>query len=280
MTTTEREVATPASSKPAAKSKSKKTTTSGAPAWVSVLVIVSLFVLWELIVKIGGVQPFILPAPTEIFTEIYDKREALLRNAQPTLVATGVGFGVGVLIGVVLAMLIAAIPFLKAIIYPVVIASQTTPKIALAPLFTLWFGIGLLPKVIIVALLVFFPVFINTAAGLESVSKARLDLMKSVNASRWDIYRHIQIPEAIPYFFAGLRLALTVAFIGVIVGEWIAAGRGLGYLLVLYNSTQDTAALFAVIFVFVFLATAAFYLLGWLENRFSWQVRIQRAQRS
>ncbi|SDG25035.1 ABC transporter permease [Pseudonocardia oroxyli] len=248
--------------------------------WVSVLVIVSLFVLWELVVRVAHVPQFILPAPTDVFAQVYIKRDALLRNLQPTLVATGEGFGVGVVVGVGLAMLIAGVPLLKAVVYPVVIATQTTPKIALAPLFTLWFGIGLLPKVIIVALLVFFPVFINTAAGLESVSKGRLDLMKSVNASRWAVYRHIRLPEAVPYLFAGLRLALTVAFIGVIVGEWIASGRGLGYLLVLYNSTQDTAALFAVIFVFVFLATVSFYLLGWLENRLSWQVRIQRSQQS
>jgi ABC-type nitrate/sulfonate/bicarbonate transport system permease component len=243
------------------------------------LVILLLIGLWEVVVRVGDVEAYILPPPSTIAQSLQDNFDTIVRNSRPTLLATGVGFGLGVLIGLVLAMLLAAVPVLKNIVFPLVVASQTVPKIALAPLFTLWFGVGLLPKVIIVALLVFFPVFVNTATGLESVSKARLDLMRSVDASRWEVYRHIQLPEAIPYFFAGLRLALTVAFIGVIVGEWIAASQGLGYLLVLYNATQDTAGLFAVILVFVLLATVSFYLLVWIESRLSWQARIQRAGR-
>lgn len=243
-----------------------------------VLTVIALLLIWEAVVRVWDIEPFLLPPPSTILDSIVENRESLIRNSRPTLVAAAIGFGVGVGIGVVLAMLLVAVPLLKNVIYPVVVASQTVPKIALAPLFTLWFGIGLLPKVVIVALLVFFPVFVNTATGLDSVSKGRLDLMKSVDASRWQVYRHIQLPEAIPYFFAGLKLALTVAFIGVIVGEWIAASQGLGYLLVLYNATQDTAGLFAVIFMFVFLATATFYLLAWLERRLSWQARIQRSQ--
>jgi NitT/TauT family transport system permease protein len=245
---------------------------------VPVIVILALFGIWEAVVRLGNIEPYLLPAPSDIARNASDNWDVILRNSRPTLVATGAGFAIGVAFGVLLAMLLVAAPLLKNIVYPVVVASQTTPKIALAPLFTLWFGIGLLPKIIIVALLVFFPVFINTAAGLEGVGKGRLDLMKSIDASRWQVYRHIRLPEAIPFFFAGLRLALTVAFIGVIVGEWIAASQGLGYLLVLYNATQDTASLFGVIFVFVLLATISFYVLGFLEKRLSWQARIQRAQ--
>ena len=275
------DIETGASSLAPARGRTRKR--AGGRNWAQTLLpfvmIVLLVALWEVVVRVAGVAAYILPPPSTIVQSLQDNLSTIVRNSRPTLAATGVGFGLGVLIGLVLAMLLAAVPLLKNVVFPVVVASQTVPKIALAPLFTLWFGVGLLPKVIIVALLVFFPVFVNTATGLESVSKARLDLMRSVDASRWQVYRHIQLPEAIPYFFAGLRLALTVAFIGVIVGEWIAASQGLGYLLVLYNATQDTAGLFAVIFVFVVLATVSFYLLVWIESRLSWQARIQRSGR-
>lgn len=244
-------------------------------ATLSGLTVVLLFALWEGGVRILDVPAFILPAPTHVIVRFVELFGTIADNSTTTLAAISVGYLVGTMGGLVLAIVMTLFPSIRAAIYPIVLATQTTPKIAVAPLFIIWFGVGLTPRVLIVALLAFFPVLINSVAGLTNIDKLQLDLMRSVHSNRWQIYRYIRIPNAIPYIFAGLKLALTVSIIGAIVAEWVASSSGLGYLLVFYIATLRTPDLFAVLLGLLVVATAAFGAIMLLERAFSWEAKIR-----
>lgn len=243
------------------------------------LLVVALLAFWELSTVWFGIPAFILPGPISVTEKLIGGWTILLPHTLDTLVPILVGFLVGSGIGVVLAVLLDVSTILRNTLYPLILATQTTPKIAIAPLLIVWFGIGLAPKVIIVALLALFPVLINVVAGLESADRGLVKLARSVNATGWQIYRTIKIPSSIPYLFAGLKLAMTNAVIGAIIGEWMASDRGLGYLLVYYNATLDTTSLFAVLVLLVIVAGLLFAAIGLLERLLSWDVR-QRQQLS
>lgn len=217
---------------------------------------------------------FILPAPSGIGAAFIDNFPLIFRHFLSTASIAGLGFLAGTISGMLIAILMALAPAIRTAIYPIVIASQTTPKIAIAPLLIVWFGLGLLPKVLIVALLTFFPVLINTLAGIDGTDRGHLDLLKSVNATRWQTYRQVRLPAAIPYVFAGLKLALTISVIGAIVSEWVSANAGLGYLLLFYNAGLRTTELFAVLLFLVLSASLAFGVLLFLERLLSWEARI------
>lgn len=236
--------------------------------------------LWELVTRAADIQRFILPPPSAVLVQFAASWEVLVTHSRVTLVEIFLGYGLGILVGFVLAVLMAVVPFIRLAIYPLVLATQTTPKIAIAPLFIIWFGIGLLPKVLIVALLVFFPVLINTLVGIHSVDRAQLALMRSVDSSQWQVYRHVRIPTAIPHIFASLKLGLTVAIIGAIVAEWVSANQGLGFLLLFYNATIRTTELFAVLLMLVLIASVAFLALSLAERALSWQARLGRQEQA
>lgn len=244
------------------------------PAVVATVVLAVVIAIWQLVVTVADIKPFILPPPSAVATTFVELWPTLISNAKVTLVEIALGFGLGVLMGFMLAVVMALVPVIRAALYPIVLATQTTPKIAIAPLFIIWFGVGLLPKVLIIALLVFFPVLINTLVGIQSVDHSQLALMRSVNSSQWQIYRHIRIPNAVPHIFASLKLGLTVAIIGAIVAEWVASNEGLGYLLISYNATLQTTELFAVLLMLVIIASFGFLALSLLERTLSWEARL------
>jgi NitT/TauT family transport system permease protein len=228
-----------------------------------VLLILLLLVFWELSTQWFSIPKFILPSPIEITQNLGERFGIYLPHILDTLIP-------------ILAVLLDVSQVLRNTLYPIILALQTTPKIAIAPLLIVWFGIGLTPKVIIVALLALFPVLINVVAGLESADRGLVTLGRSVNASQGQIYRTVKIPSSIPYLFAGLKLAMTNSVIGAIVGEWMASDRGLGYLLVYYNATLDTTALFAVLIILVVLAGLLFATIGIAERLLSWDARQRR----
>lgn len=242
-----------------------------------VLVLVGFIALWEGYVFFMDPPHFILPAPSAIALRFPRLFDTLVQHSIVTMTVIVIGFGGGTIAGLFLAVLMSLNAALRNGIYPIVIASQTTPKIAIAPLLLVWFGVGLMPKFLIVALLAFFPVLINTLAGLDGTDRGHLDLMKSVNASRWQTYRDVRLPAAIPYVFAGLKLALTVSVIGAIIAEWVAGNQGLGFLLLFYNATLRTTELFVVLVALVLLATVAFGLVVLVERLLSWEARTRAA---
>lgn len=248
-------------------------------ALITIGTILGLGLLWEGAVRLLEIPRFVLPAPSGIAVKLVEMIPTLLHHAGATLSHAAVGYVIGVTSGILLAVLMTLSPGVRSAVYPLVIASQTVPKIAIAPLLVIWFGVGMVSKVLMVALLAFFPVLINSLTGLSTVTRDQLDLMKSVDASKFEEYRRLRIPNAIPWIFAGLKLGLTVSIIGAIVSEWVAATAGLGHLLVLYNATLRTTEVFVVLTALIVIASSAFAVIMLAERLFSWQARLH-TQRS
>lgn len=242
--------------------------------FLPVTTILAGLLLWEFCSRYFGIRPFILPAPTLIFQTAIAIAPELARNMWATLSVLLSGYVLGVLGGITLAIVMLVLPPVRRAVFPIVVVSQTIPKIAIAPLLILWFGVGPEPKVFIIALLAFFPVLINTVSGLEGTDRGHLELMHSVDASLWNIYRHVRLPAAVPQIFAGLKLALTVSVIGAVVGEWVVGNQGLGYLLLAYNSSLETASVFATLLLIISITAILFYAITRIENVFSWRARM------
>jgi NitT/TauT family transport system permease protein len=240
------------------------------------LIMMGLIVAWEAGVRIFDVSTIVLPAPSAVFLEIYNNFWKLALHTWTTTYEIIAGFLVGIVLGIGTALLMVQVPFIRSSVYPIVIASQTIPKIAVAPLIVIWFGVGIYPKILIVALLAFFPVLVNTMAGFESTDRRHLDLMRSVNASEAKIYWYIRIPTAVPLIFSGLKLGITASVIGAIVGEWVASSKGLGYLLLFYTQYMDMNSTFAVLVILIVLGVACFAAVDLIERAVSWESKVRR----
>ena len=185
-------------------------------------------VMWELAVRALGTPAYILPAPTQVVAAAGEVAELLPDHILTTMTEALLGIISGAIIGVGLAVAIWSSALVRRVLYPVLVGSQTVPMIVLAPLLVLWFGLGLTPKVVVVALITVFPVAVSTVSGLESADPEQLDLLRSMGADRRDIMRIILVPTALPGFFAGLRIAAAYAVAGAVIAEWVGASRGLG----------------------------------------------------
>ncbi len=227
---------------------------------------VALVVAWELVVRAGLVAPYILPAPTMFMAELFNRWDLYLEHTIATTNSTLAGFALGSAVGFVLGLLIAYSRTMERIIYPAIIFTQTVPKLALAPLFTVWFGVGALPKVLIAALICLFPVLINTVTGIKTVDPRLRQLMSSVSASKWQLFRMIELPTALPSIFAGLQVGVTLAVVGALVGEWVGADRGLGYLIIYDMSQLRTTGVFASLVCVTAMGIVLFLLVRWLEK--------------
>jgi NitT/TauT family transport system permease protein len=205
--------------------------------------------VWELATDYFGVPKIILPAPSAIVARTWELMASGLIWPHVAATATSVlsGFALGVLAGVVLGGLISLVPALEEFLYPYIVALQTIPKLAIAPLFIVWFGYGLSSKIVIAALICFFPIIVNVMAGLHSTDRDQLEMMKSFGASRWQILYRLRIPSASVLFFAGLEIAAVLAVIGAIVGEFVGAQVGLGYLITVLNFNLDVPGVFSVL---------------------------------
>lgn len=228
-----------------------------------ILVFVAFFAVWEGLVDWLHIKPVILPSPSRIAMVAWENRFLLLKNTWPTFLAITVGFIAAVVSGFVIAIGIAFSRVIHDLTYPFLIVAQILPKIAFAPLFLIWFGFGLAPKVIIAALIAFFPIVINTSKGFGSVDGELLQYMDSLGAKGWEKFTKISLPWSMPYFFAALKISITLAIVGAVVGEFVASGEGLGYVINASNISLDTELMFAAIIclsalgVALFLAVAA-----------------------
>ena len=234
-----------------------------ATSWLwPALVVAGVFAAWEGAVSVFEVPAWKLPAPLAIGAELVESRSLFLRHTWTTLQEVLVGFGVALGAGVTLAGLIAYSRTLERAVYPFVIASQTIPIIVIAPLLLIWVGYGLTPKVIVVALIAFFPIVVNTVDGLRSVDPDMVNMMRSMGASRWQLFAKVQAPTSLPFLFSGTKVAVTLSVIGAVVGEWVGANAGLGYLtrisvpLFLTERSFGAVAVLAVLGVGLFLTVA------------------------
>ncbi|GHA26276.1 ABC transporter permease [Devosia pacifica] len=210
--------------------------------------IAALIAAWEAYARLGGVAPTTLPAPSRVFSQTIENRESLGTHALATLSATGLGFSLSLAAAFVLSVLVDFSAVMRRALLPVFIISQTLPMVAIAPLVVLWFGFGLAPKILLVALVTFFPMLVAWIEGYESTDPEITALLASMRASRRRIFVMARLPSALPYFFAGLRIAITYAVVGAIFAEYAGAARGLGiYILNAKNNFRPDLVLAAVL---------------------------------
>jgi NitT/TauT family transport system permease protein len=228
---------------------------------------VVLLAAWEASVRIFNLPAWVLPAPSAIILVSKDWAPELLFNSYVTLRETVVGFLIALVLSIPLAVVIAFTTTIRRIIYPILLGLQSVPKVALAPLVILWLGIGNWPKIVIVVLVCFFPILVNVVAGFESVPKNMLDLMRSLRASESVTFRRLRIPIATPHLFTGCKIAITFAVIGAVIGEFVAAQEGLGYLILISTAQSQTPLAFAAIILLTLISIVLFYAIELLEKR-------------
>lgn len=229
-----------------------------------------VFVLgWEWIVRAWQIQAFILPAPSMIWAALAGglKSQLFIAHFWVTLSETLAGFGIAAVTGIVLGAVVSQFRIVEKTFYPYLVALQTLPKIAVAPLIIVWFGFGITSKIVIAAMVAFFPVLVNVIVGLKTVDQAKLDLMRSLNATRWQTFRMVQFPNALPFVFAGLDIAIVFSVLGAIVGEFVGAQQGLGNLILQYNFALDIAGVFAVLILLAGLGVSLHLVMQALQKR-------------
>lgn len=231
-----------------------------------VIGILGFLAIWEIAVIFFKLPAYLLPRPTEIVRTLIEEWDQLQSNGLVTAYEMILGYVLAVAIGVPLAIGITVSPSFDRFITPILLFFQTVPKIAIAPLFLVWFGVGTMPKVLVAFLISFFPIVIDTAVGLRSISLEMIDLARSMGASRMQIFTQFRLPTSLPYLFSGLKVAATLAVVGAVVGEFVGADRGLGYILLVANSNLQTALLFATIVVLTALGLLLFYAIEVLEH--------------
>lgn len=241
-----------------------------------ILSLSGMLLLWQLIVWTADLPAFVLPSPVNVARRFVQTLEdgSLLRHLGVTLFEVLLGLSLGLILATLTGYLLAKSRPVERLLAPYIVASQSVPMVAVAPLLVIWLGPGLLSKVLIAALIVFFPVLINTIVGVRAVPEDLYALMRSLQATRWQILRHLEMPAAMPVFLGGLRVGATLAVIGAVVGEFVGADRGLGFLINVGRGMYDTALVFVAVFVLVALALALYGLVVALENRLlAWQRR-------
>lgn len=239
-------------------------------------VFAAFFLCWEVLVDALRIKPVILPSPSLIFVTMAKHWSYLLDNTWPTLFAVSGGFALAAVCGFVIAVGIAYSRLISEMTYPFLVAAQVLPKVALAPLFLIWFGFGLTPKVVIAALIAFFPIVINTARGLGSVEPELIQYMHSLGANWREVFFKISLPWALPYIFASFRISITLAVVGAVVGEFISSDNGLGYVINYANASLDTDVMFGGIFALSALGVILFLIVVLVERVvLSWQVAVE-----
>ncbi|MBO8158678.1 ABC transporter permease [Thermosyntropha sp.] len=225
--------------------KSANIAHNAAPA----IALLFLLFLWEFGVRFYEIKPWILPGPVKVLSSLIKEHNLLLMHTGITLFEALTGFLLAVILAFITAFLLTHVEWLNRAFYPLLIISQTVPLIVLAVLFTLWFGWGLTPKIIIVVLVCFFPVTINFIEGINSVDPDQVHLFRSMGANKWTIFRLVKLPSALPAFFSGLRIAATYSIMAAVIGEWLGAQKGLGYFMTLKQKSFAIDEVLAAVFI-------------------------------
>ncbi len=237
------------------------------PLWMySTAVLVATFLVWEGAVRFFEVPSYLIPPVSSILVRIFTDWQSLLNHSLDTLNAIVIGFVLSIVVSIPLAALLSQLRWFEKAIYPLLVASQTIPKVAIAPLFVVWFGFGILPKILIVFLICFFPIVVDTMTGLRSISREVIWLSRSMGASHWKTFTRIRVPAALPHIFSGLKVASTLAVVGAVVGEFVGSDSGLGYQLIVANGTMDVQISFAVIILLSIIGIVLFGIVDLLER--------------
>lgn len=242
--------------------------------WVlPALLLVALFGAWQIAASSGaladvlGLESFLVPSPAEIAESLWQSRSLLAENAWVTLREILFGLALALALGVGFAVLMHLSALIRDATYPLIVASQTIPIVVVAPILLVWLGFGIGPKVVVVALICFFPITVNVLAGLRGADREAIKLMRTLDASRWQVFRRVETPSALPSFFTGAKIAVVVAPIGAVFGEWVGASSGLGHLILVDGGYLEVARQFAAVFVLSAMALILIGLLALVERR-------------
>ncbi len=222
--------------------------------------------IWQIGVMVYKVPTYLLPPPTDIAHTFISEFPRLLKHGWITTYEMLLGYALAVGIAIPLAIAITSSKRFDDFVMPTMLFFQVVPKVAIAPLFLVWFGVGAMPKILVAFLISFFPIVIDAAVGLRSMSPEMRDLARSMGSSRWQIFAQFRLPTSLPYLFSGLKVAATLAIAGAVVGEFVGADSGLGYLLLVTNSNMETSLMFATIVALTIIGLAFFYVVEFVES--------------
>ncbi len=232
------------------------------------------FVLWQLVCVVFRIDVFILPAPTAVIQSLFQYTGPIMANAVQTLFSTLVGFVIAVGFGLLLGLIVGASRTIYDGLYPVMVGFNSIPKVAVVPVLVIWFGIGTIPAVVTAFVISFFPIVVNVATGLATIEPEMQDVMRVLGARKWQIMVKIGVPRSMPYFFASLKVAITLAFIGSVIAETVAANSGIGYLMMAASSRFDVPLVFAGLLVIAVMGIVMYELFAVLERRITfWATR-------
>lgn len=234
---------------------------------LSALALLGFFSLWELICLLVGISDLILPRPTQIASVLLEKFPLLWPHTIQTLKTTLAGFGLGVLIGIVVGVLIGSSRLAYDVAYPLLVGFSSIPKVAVVPIFVVWFGAGTVPAILTSMVISIFPVVVNVATGLASTEPELEDVLKVLGASRRDVLFNVSLPRAMPYLFASLKIAITLAFVGTVLAETVAANRGIGNVMIIASGNFDVPLVFAGLVILAAMGVMLYLLSAWLESR-------------
>lgn len=241
--------------------------------WV---VAVGLILLWQAVVMVFQIEPFLLPSPTAIFGAFLEYHTSIMIHAWHTMVSTLIGFGLGIVVGLLLGIFIGSSRLVYVGLYPVLIGFNSVPKVAMVPILVLWLGIGQPTAVATAFLLCFFPIAVNVATGLATVEPEMEDVLRSLGASRTDVLMKVGLPRAMPYFFASLKVAITLAFVGAVIAETLASNDGIGYLMIQASAQFRVPLMFAGLAVIAAMGVVTYLAFAVIERRMTgWAVRGQ-----
>jgi NitT/TauT family transport system permease protein len=241
------------------------------------VVFLVLFLTWELAVRLLGIKEYLLPPPTRVWTEFVKRFDPVMASAWVTTQEILAGFALAVVVSIPLAAAISYSRFMENAVYPAIVFLQIVPKIAIAPLFIIWFGFGFTPKVLLVFLLSFFPIVVAAIAGFKSVDPDIMDFARTTGAGGWRLFAKIRLPQALPHIFTGLKVGAALSATAAVVAEFVASDKGLGYLLLQYNGQLETPMVFAIIVLLSLIGLAVYYAVEVAERlTIPWHVSQQR----
>ena len=232
----------------------------------STATLIALVIVWELLVRHFQIPAWLLPSPSLIGQAMLEWRSELIGHSMVTLYETLVGFALAIAISIPLAVAVVYSPILQNTIYPILLALQSMPKVAIAPLLALWIGFGTLPKIVVVFLVCFFPIIVATTSGLTAVPSSLMDLIRSLSASSLQTFVKIRFPTAMPHIFVGLKIAITFAVIGAVIGEFVGSENGLGYLILVSTSQSRTPLAFGSLVLLTIMSIVLYYGIALIER--------------
>lgn len=240
------------------------------------LVAIGVLLVWEIGCRVATVPSFVLPRPSQVMAAMYEFREPLLTNSLHTLFTTVIGFVIAVAVGILLGVAIGTSTAVYESLYPTLIAFNAIPKVALVPVIVIWCGIGTVPAIITAATLAFFPIVVNVATGLATVEPELRDVLRSLGATRYEMLSKVGIPRSLPYLFASLKIAITLAFIGSVVAETVASNSGIGFLMLSASANFEVPLVFAGLIVLAIMSVIIYLLCSAFERRMTgWAFRGQ-----